>query len=93
MVVEPSLAAEARPGAGRPDRPLTETVTPSDTAGHWWLILLRLPKRSVGGRIGLLFHMLTDLIDCMMTYSKCPLCLEGSPAYALLEWLGQLLVR
>ena len=53
-----------------------------------YVVLLFLPKvcRIIG--IGLLFHMLTDLIDCMMTYSKCSACLEGSPAYGLLTWLS-----
>jgi len=55
-----------------------------------YVVLLFLPKvyRIIG--IGLLFHMLTDLIDCMMTYSRCAACLRDSPAYGLLQGLGQL---
>jgi hypothetical protein len=55
-----------------------------------YVVLLFLPKiyRIIG--VGLLFHMLTDLIDCMMTYGTCPTCLEGSPAYGLLTWLSNL---
>jgi len=55
------------------------------------LIFLRKPLRIIG--IGLLFHMLTDLIDCMMTYQKCASCLMTSPAKSLLETLSGLLVR
>jgi hypothetical protein len=37
--------------------------------------------------IGLLFHMLTDFIDCLFIFSKCKTCLEDAPAYPLLEFI------
>jgi len=37
--------------------------------------------------IGLLFHMLTDFIDCIFTFSACNSCLESSPIYPLLNLL------
>ena len=36
------------------------------------LLFFRKPFNIIG--IGLLFHMLTDTIDCMMMYSKCKDC-------------------
>ena len=51
------------------------------------LLFFRKPFRIIG--IGLLFHMLTDLIDCMMMYSKCKECLSGSSAIELLESISR----
>ena len=36
------------------------------------LLFLKKPFKIIG--IGLLFHMLTDFIDCLMIYSKCNDC-------------------
>ncbi len=47
------------------------------------LLFLRKPFRIIG--IGLLFHMLTDFIDCLMTYSSCKGCLADSPIIELLR--------
>lgn len=52
--------------------------------------LLFLPRYYRMAGIGLLFHMLTDLIDCLMSYSKCPDCLQDAPARELLETLREL---
>lgn len=52
------------------------------------LLFLRKPFNIIG--IGLLFHMLTDTIDCMMTYADCAECLSDSPAFSLLRWMGNL---
>ena len=54
------------------------------------LLFFRRPFNLIG--IGLLFHMLTDYIDCMMMYVKCKSCYTTAPAQRLLqvtgEWLG-----
>jgi len=53
------------------------------------LLFFRKPFYTIG--IGLLFHMLTDLMDCMMTYAQCSQCLVAAPAIDLLELLGSFL--
>ena len=53
------------------------------------LLLLRKPFNIIG--IGLLFHMFTDYIDCMMMYSNCKYCFSDSPAIALLRATAHLL--
>jgi hypothetical protein len=50
------------------------------------LLFFKKPFRVIG--IGLLFHMFTDTVDCMMTYASCKECLATSPAIDLLETLG-----
>lgn len=47
------------------------------------LLFFRKPFNIIG--IGLLFHMFTDLVDCLMTFSSCRDCLADSPAIGLLE--------
>jgi len=47
------------------------------------LLFFRKPFRIIG--IGLLFHMLTDFIDCLMMYSSCQSCFKDSPAIELLK--------
>lgn len=47
------------------------------------LLFFRKPFNIIG--IGLLFHMLTDYIDCLMMFSNCQECLENSPAIELLK--------
>lgn len=41
------------------------------------LLFFRKPFRIIG--IGLLFHMLTDFIDCLMMYSECVTCFIDAP--------------
>jgi len=55
-----------------------------------YVILLFFPKpfRIIG--IGLLFHMLTDFIDCLMMYSTCKACLTDSPAIELLKRVSEI---
>ncbi len=53
------------------------------------LLFFRKPFNIIG--IGLLFHMLTDFIDCLMTYSKCTDCLVSSPIYESLQSISQFL--
>ena len=50
------------------------------------LLFFKKPFRIIG--IGLLFHMLTDTVDCMMTYAGCKKCLATSPAIELLETIS-----
>lgn len=49
------------------------------------LLFLRKPFRIIG--IGLLLHMFTDLLDCVMTYMSCQPCLYDAPARGLIEWI------
>lgn len=51
------------------------------------LLFFKKPFRVVG--IGLLFHMLTDLVVCMMMYSKCNACFSDAPAIALMEGIAR----
>jgi hypothetical protein len=53
------------------------------------LLFFRKPFRMIG--IGLLFHMLTDFIDCLFMYSHCEECFEGSPAIELLKATSKLI--
>ena len=47
------------------------------------LLFFRKPFNIIG--IGLLFHMLTDFIVCMIMYSNCKDCFSDSPAIELLR--------
>jgi hypothetical protein len=53
------------------------------------LLFFRKPINFIG--IGLLFHMLTDFIDCLMMYASCKTCLENSPIIDLLNATSKLL--
>ncbi|AGC78573.1 hypothetical protein LX97_02662 [Nonlabens dokdonensis] len=53
------------------------------------LLFFRKPFKIIG--IGLLFHMLTDFIDCMMMYANCKECLKDSSAIELLKTVSNLL--
>ena len=53
------------------------------------LLFFRKPFNIIG--IGLLFHMLTDFIDCLMMYSSCKECIEGSPAIEFIKASSRLL--
>lgn len=53
------------------------------------LLFLRKPFKIIG--IGLLFHMFTDFVDCLMTYAKCATCLSDSPIIDLIENVADLL--
>lgn len=55
-----------------------------------YIVLLLFPKplRIIG--IGLLFHMITDLIDCLIMFSKCKPCFSNSPAINLLEAVSKI---
>jgi len=53
------------------------------------LLFFRKPFKIIG--IGLLFHMLTDFIDCMMMYSNCKDCFSDSSAIELLRTTSKIL--
>jgi hypothetical protein len=55
-----------------------------------YFLLLFFPKPFKIIGIGLLFHMLTDLIDCLFMFSNCRTCLTDAPAYELLELITRL---
>lgn len=57
--------------------------------GYGVLLFLRKPFNIIG--IGLLFHMLTDFIDCLMMYSNCKPCFSDSPVIGILEIVARLL--
>ena len=57
--------------------------------GYIILLFLRRPFRIVG--IGLLFHMATDFLDCLLMFTKCAECYVAAPAYQLLNWLTGIL--
>lgn len=50
-----------------------------------YFVGLFLPKPYKIIAIGLLFHMVTDFIDCGMSFSKCNSCLASSPIFDLLK--------
>lgn len=52
------------------------------------LLLFRKPFNLIG--IGLLFHMVTDFIDCLMMYSACKACFTDSPAIELLKAVSKI---
>lgn len=49
------------------------------------LLFFKKPFNLIG--IGLLFHMLTDFIDCLFMYKACSACLLDSPAYPYLNFI------
>lgn len=53
------------------------------------LLFFRKPFHIIG--IGLLFHMLTDFIDCLMMFSDCKECYSDSPAFELLHFTTEVL--
>ena len=52
------------------------------------MILLRQPFNIIG--IGLILHMTTDLIDCLIMYSNCNECFNNTPAVQLLELISNM---
>ena len=53
------------------------------------MLFFRKPFNIIG--IGLLFHMLTDFIVCLMMYSECKDCFSDSPAIELLNTVSKVL--
>lgn len=58
-------------------------------AAYVVLLFFRKPFNIIG--IGLLFHMFTDLVDCLFTFSHCEDCLIGAPAYEFIRWTADLI--
>ena len=50
-----------------------------------YFILLFLPKPYKIIGIGFLFHMLTDLIDCLFMFHQCQECFSDAPAFEVLQ--------
>ncbi|WP_298954922.1 DUF6122 family protein [uncultured Nonlabens sp.] len=50
------------------------------------LLFFKKPFKIIG--IGLLFHMVTDLIDCLFMYNHCADCMATSPVIELLEHIS-----
>lgn len=57
---------------------------------YFVMVFVKGNTRIIG--IGLLLHMLTDLLDCLFIFDKCHSCLKDAPALplvnTLLNWLG-----
>ena len=56
-----------------------------------YIILLFFPKPYKIIGIGLLFHMLTDFMDCMMRYSSCKECFKDSPILDVLQRFAEIM--
>jgi len=54
---------------------------------YFLLLFLKRPFNIIG--FGLLLHMLTDLIDCMIMYAQCKSCLADAAALQLLQIIGR----
>ena len=57
--------------------------------GYLVMIFFRKPFNIIG--FGLLLHMLADLTDCMITYSRCKECLVDSPAIEIIKFIFQVI--
>lgn len=55
---------------------------------YFVFLFLKKPFRIIG--IGLLFHMLTDLIDCLFMFKDCRACYLEAPAFEVLDILSNL---
>ncbi|WP_236980671.1 DUF6122 family protein [Membranihabitans maritimus] len=53
------------------------------------LLFFRRPINIIG--IGLLWHMVTDFIDCLIMYNYCRTCMDDAPAMELLRWISNIL--
>ncbi|WBX77627.1 DUF6122 family protein [Tenacibaculum ovolyticum] len=52
------------------------------------LLFFKKPYNIIG--LGLLLHMLTDLIDCLFMYNNCKQCYINTPAEAILKQITSL---
>ncbi|WP_081411152.1 DUF6122 family protein [Tenacibaculum ovolyticum] len=52
------------------------------------LLFFKKPYNIIG--LGLLLHMLTDLIDCLFMYNNCKQCYINTPAEAILKQIMSL---
>ena len=56
--------------------------------GYLILLFFKKPYNIIG--IGLLLHMLTDLIDCLFMYNQCKPCYLNTPAEPILKLITNL---
>ena len=52
------------------------------------IIFFRKPFNIIGA--GLVLHMITDLIDCLIMYSNCNECFNNSPALEILKFISEI---
>jgi hypothetical protein len=55
----------------------------------YFLLLIFRNRLRIAG-IGLLFHMLTDLLDCLFMFNRCNECYKAAPSYQILKTLSDL---
>ncbi|MFT4534971.1 MAG: hypothetical protein ACJA1A_003635 [Saprospiraceae bacterium] len=53
---------------------------------YFLFLFLNKTFRIIG--IGLLFHMLTDLIDCLFMFNNCKSCYSDTPAFEVLNMIS-----
>ena len=58
-------------------------------AVYFLMIFLRRPFVIIG--MGLLLHMFTDSIDCLMMFNSCKSCFADSPAVELMSYIFKLM--
>lgn len=58
---------------------------------YFLMLFFKGTVRIIG--LGLLFHMFTDLIDCVLTFSNCVECLAHSSAKGLVEAISDLFFK
>ena len=58
-------------------------------AVYFILIFFRKPLNIIG--TGLIFHMLTDLIDCLFMFNNCKECFSEAPAFKVLKAISNFL--
>jgi hypothetical protein len=56
---------------------------------YFLFLFFKKPFRIIG--IGLLFHMLTDLIDCLFMFNNCKTCFSDAPAIKVLNGISNFL--
>lgn len=56
---------------------------------YFLFLFINRPFRIMG--VGLLFHMLTDLIDCLFMFHACKGCYTDAPAVGVLSWVSSVL--
>ena len=55
------------------------------------MIFCRKPFNIIG--IGLILHMTTDLIDCLIMYSSCNECYENTQSVKMLKFISKILTN
>lgn len=52
------------------------------------LLFFKKPLNIIG--FGLLLHIATDLLDCLLMYQVCNHCFSDAPAIGLIKWISQI---